>query len=247
MPPCPSTAPQLFPFDQFHGRELIATREHGARLAPASGAHILDIGCGIGGPARYLVHTFGCTVTGIDLTPSFVEVVTELTALCGMQDQVTYARADATALPFADDTFDAAVCFYVGMNLPDKPAVLAETARVLKPGGRLIWSEVVLTGGTPLFPLPWATSPEGIFLSRQADLTDGMAAAGLTVQAALNEAAATLELARQMQQSGKQMPASQHQANEVVLGAGFMERRRNYIRSLADGQFTSVLIEAAKT
>ena len=147
-------APDLFRFDQLHGRELVATREHAARLSPGALDHVLDIGSGIGGPARYMAHTFGCHVTGVDVTPQFVAASSQLTEACGLSDLVEFREIDAVKLPFEDASFDAATCFYVGMNL-DKPGVIKEVHRVLKPGGRFIWTEVVLAEGqSALYPLP---------------------------------------------------------------------------------------------
>jgi len=146
------TARQLYPFDQLHGRELIATQDHAARLAPSSSDRILDIGSGIGGPARFLADTYGCSVDGVDLTQAFVEASGRLTELCGLSNKVRFHEANATKLPFADNSFDAAICFYVGMNIADKAAVIGQAFRVLKPRGRLIWTEAVLAGGDPLPP-----------------------------------------------------------------------------------------------
>ena len=132
------TAKQVFPFDQLHGRELLATQDHAARLHPTEEAHLLDIGSGVGGPARYFASVFGCRVTGIDLTPDFILAAKEISTLCDLDDLLTFVNADAANLPFDSNTFDHAYSFYVGMNLPDKPAVLDECLRVLKPGGRLL-------------------------------------------------------------------------------------------------------------
>ena len=128
-------ATDLFRFDQLHGRELVATKEHAARLSPGTSDHVLDVGSGIGGPARYMAHTFGCHVTGVDVTPQFVAAASRLTEACGLSELVQFLEADAEKLPLEDAAFDAATCFYVGMNLSDKPAVIREVHRVLKPGG----------------------------------------------------------------------------------------------------------------
>jgi ubiquinone/menaquinone biosynthesis C-methylase UbiE len=104
----PLPADRLFPYDQLHGRELLATKEHAARLNPAADAHLLDIGSGIGGPARYFSSLFGCRVTGVDLTPSFVAAATELTGLTGLADTVEFIEGDVAKLPFDPGTFDHA-------------------------------------------------------------------------------------------------------------------------------------------
>lgn len=246
----PLTAPQLYPFDQLHGRELLATRDHAQTLAPEPGAQVLDIGAGIGGPARYLAATLGCRVTGIDLTPEFVSAASELSRLCGMEDRVRFVEGDAAHMPFADKAFDHACCFYVGMNLPDKPAVMAEAARVLKPGGRLIWTEAASAEGTegaePHYPLPWAREPAGSHLSTEAALRAALEAAGFSGISVTDETAAHLELARQRAAGGPPPAPGHAQANAVVMGADFMDRRRNYIRSLAEGRIASLVFLAER-
>ena len=240
------TAAQLFPYDQFHGRELAATRDHAALLSPDPSAHLLDIGAGIGGPARYIAATFGCRVSGVDLTPEFVTAANALTALCGLSERVDLLQADAATLPFADATFDHAYCFYVGMNLPDKPAVLAQALRVLKPGGRLIWTEVGSGKDAPHYPLPWARQPADSRVEPQSSLIAKVTAAGFVIDDLRDETGLQLELAQKIRESGKQPSAGQNQANEVVLGADFGERRRNFIQSMGQGLINSTLILAHK-
>jgi ubiquinone/menaquinone biosynthesis C-methylase UbiE len=238
----PLAAEQLFPFDQLHGRELQATRDHAAKLNPARGAHLLDMGSGIGGPARYFASVFGCRVAGIDLTPEFVASATELTGLTGLADEVDFVEADAADMPFTAGTFDHAYCFYVGMNLPDRPAVLRECFRVLKTGATLLWTEATSRAGAPHYPLPWAREASGSHMDNTETLVRHFGDAGFEVLSIDEETDAHLELARQMKASGAGPTEGQFQANEVVLGPDFVERRVNYIRSLANGALASVVI-----
>src|SRR5687767_8938331 len=110
----------LAPFEEFHTRGREGTREV-ARLAGFSdGMRVLDVGCGIGGPARTLAAEFGCTVVGVDLVEEFVEAARELTARVGLADRVEFVQGDALELPFGEGEFDGAMLEHVTMNIQDK-------------------------------------------------------------------------------------------------------------------------------
>lgn len=160
-----ASAADLKPVDEFHIGGLAATEDllDQVPLGPETAA--LDIGSGIGGTARCIAGRTGGAVTGLDLTPEFVETATALTTLVGMHERVSFRRGSALDMPFADDSFDLATLLHVGMNIADKPRLMAEAARVLRPGGHFLVYEVMRTGGGELeFPVPWAKTPETSFV-----------------------------------------------------------------------------------
>ena len=151
--------------DEFHiggrkGSEYVAKA-----LDIESGQRLLDIGSGIGGPARFIANTLDVTVEGIDLTPEFVEAAVEITEMVGMTEQVSFQVGSATSIPFDDDTFDASTMLHVGMNISDKELLFSEMARVTKPDGSIVVYDVMRTGKDDLvFPMPWSSTPEYSFV-----------------------------------------------------------------------------------
>src|SRR5262245_36571915 len=155
------TVDDLAGLDEFHIRGRDATHSLAARLALAGNEHVLDVGSGIGGPARRLATLHpGLDVTGIDLTPEFCRVANELSRLVGLAARVRFEPADATRLPFADAAFDVAWTQHVQMNIADKRAFYGEIARVLRPGGKFAFYDILQgPGGPVVYPAPWASDP----------------------------------------------------------------------------------------
>lgn len=172
----------LAPVDEFHMGGRAATADIVARAGLTARDRVLDIGCGLGGLARFLADEIGCRVTGLDLTPEYVALATEFTALTGLADKAEFTLGSALALPFADAVFSAAVTFHVGMNIADRETKYREACRVLQPGGKLVIYDV-LKGPEPgmRFPVPWAETPETSHLVAAADLRRLLIAAGFTI------------------------------------------------------------------
>lgn len=176
--------------DEFHMGGHQATVELADGLGLDGGMHLLDVGSGIGGPARYFAHRFGCRVTGIDLTPDYVSAAQWLTQQVGLGDRVAFQAGSALDMPFEDGQFDAATLIHVGMNIEDKARLFAELHRLVKPGGCFGLYDVMRAGdGDIAFPVPWADSEATSFLARPADYRQGLAAAGFEVATQRNQAA----------------------------------------------------------
>jgi ubiquinone/menaquinone biosynthesis C-methylase UbiE len=159
------------PFDEFHSRRRKATEELAALLRPAATDHVLDIGSGLGGPARYLTTTYHCRVSGVDLTDEFVIAATDLTRRTGLADQVDFRQGSALDIPFPDASFDLGWTQNVAMNIQDRARWYGEMRRVLKPGARLAIQDVVQGPGGPLhYPVNWADSPAISFLHTSEEL-----------------------------------------------------------------------------
>lgn len=159
------TREDIATFDEFHIKGRDATRElaHLADFSP--GSRVLDVGSGVGGPARTIATEFDCHVTGIDLVQEYCRVAEMLTKRVGLSDRVSVHHGNALDLSFDDDTFDVVWLQHVGMNIDDKDRLFEELYRVLRPNGRLALHEICAgPGGPPHFPVPWADDPSISFL-----------------------------------------------------------------------------------
>ncbi|HVQ76759.1 MAG TPA: methyltransferase domain-containing protein [Candidatus Binatia bacterium] len=169
--------------DQFHGGGIGASRGLARLLDPPAGARVLDVGGGLGGPARLLAAEHGCRVTVLDLTEDFLRAGQVITALIGLEDRVRFCRGNALDLPFAPASFDVVWTQNSGMNIPDKRRLYAEMRRVLRPRGRLATQEpVVGPVAPPHYPLMWADDASGSFLLRAGELRALLCANGFAEQ-----------------------------------------------------------------
>ena len=154
------TPDDLAPIDEFHTRGRAATADL-AKLLELTARHcVLDVGSGIGGPSRYLAHTSGCTVIGLDLTPEFCAAARILAERTQLADRVSYRQGNALDMPFEDESFDVVWSQNAAMNIAERDRLYREMRRLLRKGGRLAINDVTLGGGgAPYYPVPWAREP----------------------------------------------------------------------------------------
>ncbi|MGI9431401.1 MAG: class I SAM-dependent methyltransferase, partial [Myxococcota bacterium] len=152
----------LAPVDEFHIGGRVATGAFLDQVGLGASDHVLDVGCGLGGASRFAAQSYGCRVTGVDLTPEYVETGNVLCTWVGLDHRVTLEQGDATTTGFSAGMFDKAFMLHVGMNIADKSALASELHRVLAPGGTLgIYDVMRVDEGEIAFPVPWAMSAEG--------------------------------------------------------------------------------------
>ena len=226
------TPQQLAGFDQFHARGLAATTELAKLAGITADMSVLDIGSGIGGPARLLAATCGCRVTGIDLSEPFVDAAHYLTERTGQGGQVSFQTASALELPFDEGRFDGALLQHVAMNIFDRPRLYREIHRVLKSGGKFATFDVVSNGGAPHYPVPWAQTPATSFLLTAAETREVVEQAGFRTLAWQDDTEAAKAWIIQLRPSGP-LPSPNL---SVLMGPDFAPFFTNLGRNLMEGR-----------
>jgi SAM-dependent methyltransferase len=193
------THADLAALDEFHVGGLEATEGLAAQMELRPGLSLLDVGSGIGGPARYFAAEHGCKVTGIDLTEEFVNVSRSLTRRTRLEEKVEFVHGSALALPFEKPVFDLAYTIHVCMNIADKLKLFREVRRVLKPNGLFVIFDLMRTGeGSMRFPVPWALTEETSFVSHVNDYRDALVAAGFHITGERRRGAFALDFMERM-------------------------------------------------
>ena len=232
--PAELTFEDLYPIDQLHARGVVATKEH------------IEF-AGIGGASRVIASSRQCTVTGIDLTPEYVEIARDLTRRCGLADRIDYRQANALDLPFADESFDHVLCQNVTMNIGDKAGLATAIARVLKPGGHYSCIGAGLgPAGEPSFPLPWARNALSSFLMTQDDMCAALESGGLRVirQVDLDEVILAFRKDMQARAERGELPLT---ASYVAMGDDMPEIQGIMGRMAVEGRFIEYMILAEKS
>jgi SAM-dependent methyltransferase len=230
------TVEDLAPVDHFHARGFPATVELADRLPIKAGQRILDIGCGLGGPARYIAKRFQCTVDGIDITAAFVEAANKLTVLVGMQGQVKIELGDGHRLPYADACFDGAYTQHVTMNVSDRGIFFSEAHRVLKPGAFFALTEHGLgPKGNPYYPLPWSEDGSGAYLvtpSETRALLEKTGFENVTIEDTGPKYLAGYKKAIERAEAGTLPPLGAH----LLMGETALPKTRNAARNIEEGR-----------
>lgn len=233
------TVEDLAPLDQFHTRGLAATRELIAFAGVKPGWRVLDVGSGLGGPARVLASEKNCHVTGVDITNEFCEVATQLSKLTALEHVTKFRQGDATALPFESGQFDLVLTMQIQMNIQDKRRFYGEIFRVLKPGGRFVFQDIMSgPGGEIHLPVPWATRRESSFLVSVDALREILKEVGFQIETLEDTSEEALAWRRNRPEAAglAAAPLGMH----VVMGDQYALMQASQVRNLEERRVTYV-------
>ncbi len=233
------TRDDLASFDELHTGGRPSTRALAELAAFAPGTRVLDVGSGIGGPARTLAAEFGCRPVGIDLTGEFCRAAAMLNGLVGFSGRVAFVQGNALALPFGDGAFEAVWSQNAIMNIEDKPRLFHEIHRVLRSGGTVAFEAALAGPGGPAhYPTFWAPSPDLSFLTRPSDMHALVAAAGFVEVTWEDTTAQVLERAR-ARRAGSGSEASAL-GRDVVIADDLEAKVDNAVRNSEEGRVVTM-------
>jgi ubiquinone/menaquinone biosynthesis C-methylase UbiE len=241
------TVDDLAPVDEFHIGGRQASEQLLSQLGLSPEMHILDVGCGLGGAARFVASRYKSRVTGIDLTPEYIETANVLCHWVGLQDRIFLYQGSALSLAFPDGAFDGAYMLHVGMNIPDKTKLCSEVSRVLRTGSRFGVYDVMRTGyGELTYPVPWATTADTSAVAEPTHYRRALRAAGFTVIAERDRRDFALAFFDQLRAktaaAGSPPPLGLH----VLMGRSTPDKVKNMIENISAGRIAPVELIAQK-
>jgi ubiquinone/menaquinone biosynthesis C-methylase UbiE len=241
------TVDDLAPVDEFHIGGRRASEEFLDQLGFSAQMHVLDVGCGLGGAARFVASRYGSRVTGIDLTAEYVETGNALCKWVRLDPLISLQQGSALSMPFAEGNFDGAYMLHVGMNIEDKEKLAAEVARVLRPGSLFGIYDVMRTGpGKLAFPVPWAATADLSAVAEPERYKKALQRAGFAVIAERNRRDFALgffaDLRAKTAAAGGPPPLGLH----VLMGKSTPEKVQNMIDNISKGRIAPVEVIARK-
>lgn len=238
----------LAPVDEFHIGGRQASQAFLEQLAPGAGEHVLDVGCGLGGTARFVAQRFGSRVSGIDLTPEYVTTGNEMCAWVGLADRVELREGSALNLPFADRTFEKAYMLHVGMNIEDKAGLCREVFRVLREGGAFGVYDVMRVGeGELVYPVPWAASASTSAVAPPDDYRSALQAAGFSIVAERNRRDFALQFFQQLRERHRAAGGPPPLGIHILMGTDVARKVENMLNNIEAGVIAPVEMLAHRT
>jgi len=241
------TIEDLAPVDEFHIGGRLATDNLINQLNFSEQGHVLDVGCGLGGAARYVATNYKSRVTGIDLTPEYIETGKALCSWLNLDKDITLEHGSALSMPFQDNMFDGGYMLHVGMNIDDKASLFSEIYRVLKPGSFFgVYDIMRQNDGELIYPVPWARESSTSKLSTPDEYRRALNDAGFNVSSENNRRDFSLDFFKKLREkiaaNGGPPPLGLH----TLMRESTAEKIKNMVDNISSGRIAPIEIIAQK-
>ena len=241
------TIKDLAPVDEFHVGGRAATDHLLNQLSITKESHLLDVGCGLGGAARYVAAQYDNHVTGIDLTPEYIEAGNILSRWLNLDSCVSLDEGSALLMPYKDNTFDGSYMLHVGMNIEDKAALFKEIYRVLKPGAFCgIYDIMRQQDGEIIYPLPWAADSSTSQLSTPEAYTKTLMDAGFEISTVNDRSDFAIEFFKRVRAKAKTNAGPSPLGLHILMQEGAADKVKNMVGNIRNNRFAPVEIIALK-
>ncbi|MEH6446542.1 MAG: class I SAM-dependent methyltransferase [Oceanospirillaceae bacterium] len=241
------TIEDLAPVDEFHIGGRAATDHLLAQLSYPAQGHILDVGCGLGGAARYVAKVFNHTVVGVDLSLEYIETGNDLCKWLNLETAVTLEQGSAVSMSFEDGAFAGGYMLHVGMNIADKSALFNEVSRVLKPQAYFgIYDIMRQNDGVLTYPVPWAAQENISELATIEEYKEALVRSGFKIVKVNDRREFALQFFQKMaaKKQAKKAPAAL--GLHVLMQQGTAQKIQNMIGNVTNGLISPVEIIAQK-
>ena len=242
------TIDDLAPVDEYHIGGRQASEDFLGQLDLTPEKQVLDVGCGLGGAARFVAGRYGCQVTGIDLTPEFIETGKVVCGWVGLDNRVFLHLGSALAMPFADHVFDCAYMLHVGMNIVDKAKLCSEVSRVLRPSSLFGIYDVMRIGdGELAYPVHWAMTAASSAVATPAQYREALERAGFAVIAERDRRDFALVQFDQLRARTVAASGPPPLGLHILMGGNTPDFVRNMIENVSTGRIAPVELIARKS
>ena len=237
------TIEDLAPVDEFHIGGRLATDSLINQLNFSEQGHVLDVGCGLGGAARYVADKYKNRVTGIDLAPEYIATGNELCSWLNLDGYITLKQGSALSMPFQDSMFDGGYMLHVGMNIDDKVSLFSEIYRVLKPGASFgIYDIMRRKEGELTYPVPWATEISTSKLSTPEKYIQALGDAGFGISKENDRRDFAIEFFKQLRAKTDANEGPPPLGLHILMQESTADKVGNMIENISNGYIAPVEI-----
>jgi ubiquinone/menaquinone biosynthesis C-methylase UbiE len=241
------TVEDLAPLDEFHIGGRQASENFFDQLSFSAEDHLIDVGCGLGGASRFVAKKYDSKVTGIDLTPDYIETGKALCTWLGLDNLVDLQQGSALNMPFEDDVFDGGYMMHVGMNIKDKIGLYKEICRVLRSGASFgVYDVMMVKEGELIYPVPWATTTNESKVASPGQYKQAMEEAGFRVTAENNRREFALSFFEQLRKNSSNAGGPPPLGIHILMGNNSAAKIQNMIKNVSAGHIAPVELIARK-